>query len=313
MTSIGLMIEGQIGLTWERWQRLLRAAEDLGFQCVFRSDHFTNPEPPDLESLEAWVSLTYAATATSDIEFGTLVSPITFRHPSMLVRTAAAIDDLSAGRLVFGLGIGWQEREHHNYGIPFPDRDTRYEMLTDALEITTRLLTQEKPVHYAGKYYSLHDAVLLPRPQRPGGPPIMIGGNGPKRTLPLAAEYADEWNGVFLDPDSYRQRNEELDRLLSERMRAPGEVKRSLMTQINYGTSEQDWQQIKAERGIGDTPNPATINGTAAMVVDQIGAYVDAGVERFMLQWIQLDDIDRLESLAQSVLPHFHKQARVSS
>lgn len=313
MTSIGIMLEGQMGLTWERWQRLLRAAEELGFQCVFRSDHFTNPEPPDHESLEAWVSLTYAATATSNIEFGTLVSPVTFRHPSMLVRTAAAVDDLSGGRLVFGLGIGWQEREHHNYGIPFPDRDTRYEMLTDALEITSSLLTMDAPVTYKGKHFSLDGAVLLPRPQRAGGPPIMIGGNGPKRTLPLAAEYADEWNGVFLDPDTYRERTDLLDQLLAERMRAPGDVKRSLMTQINYGTSEIDWQRIKRERSLGDVPNPATIYGTSAMVIDQIGAYVDAGVERIMLQWLQLDDLDRLESLAQDVLPHFHKHAKVSS
>ena len=99
---------------------VLEAAE-LGYQCVFRSDHFTNSEPPDQESLEAWVSLTYAATSTEAIEFGTLVSPVTFRHPAMLVRMAAAVDDLSGGRLVLGMGAGWQEREHHNFGVPFPD------------------------------------------------------------------------------------------------------------------------------------------------------------------------------------------------
>ncbi len=181
MTAIGLMVEGQQGLTWERWRRILAAAEDLGFQCVFRSDHFTNPQPPDYESLEAWVSLTYAASQTDHIEFGTLVSPVTFRHPAMLVRTAAAIDDLSGGRLVFGLGIGWQIREHHNYGVPFPDRHVRYEMLREALEITTRLLTSDAPVSYAGKHFPLEDAILLPRPQRAGGPPILIGGRVRRR------------------------------------------------------------------------------------------------------------------------------------
>ncbi|MEP7292203.1 MAG: TIGR03560 family F420-dependent LLM class oxidoreductase [Chloroflexota bacterium] len=307
MTAIGLMVEGQDGLTWERWQRLLRAAEDFGFQCVFRSDHFTNPAPPDKESLEAWVSLTYAATATAAIEFGTLVSPITFRHPSMLVRTAAAIDDLSGGRLVFGLGTGWQEREHLNYGIPFPEIATRYEMLEDALEITTRLLTNDSPIHYKGKHFSLEDAVLLPRPQRAGGPPILIGGNGPKRTLPLAAEYADEWNGVFIDPATYRARNEHLNELIAERMRAPGDVKRSLMNQVNYAFDDSDWAQLKSERSLGGESD-VRINGTASMIVDQIGAFVDAGVERFMLQWTHLDDLDRLEALARDVLPHFHKQ-----
>src|SRR5215468_9516603 len=129
MTAIGLMVEGQLGLTWDRWRRLLEAAEALGYQCVFRSDHFLEPQPPDMESLEAWTSLTYAAASTSRIEFGTLVSPVTFRHPAMLVRQAAAIDDLSSGRLVFGMGAGWQEREHHNFGVPFYDRKTRHEML----------------------------------------------------------------------------------------------------------------------------------------------------------------------------------------
>lgn len=306
MTAIGLMIEGQIGLTWERWQRILRAAEDMGFQCVFRSDHFVDPQPPDKESLEAWVSLAYAATVTAEIELGTLVSPVTFRHPSMLVRMAAAIDDLSSGRLVLGLGAGWNEREHHNFGIPFYDRNTRFEMLTDALEITSRLLTNASPVSYKGTHYSLDGAVLLARPQREGGPPILIGGNGPKRTLPLAAEYADEWNGVYLDPVTYRERSQLLDQLLGERLRAPGDVKRSLMTRVDYALNDADWTHMQAERSLNAADN-RTIQGTASMVVDQIGAYADAGVERIMLQWLHMDDLDRLEGLAREVLPHFHK------
>lgn len=309
MAAIGLMLEGQNGLTWERWRRILAAAEDLDYQCVFRSDHFVNAEPPDIESLEAWVSLTYAATETSFIEFGTLVSPVTFRHPSVLVRMAAAIDDLSGGRLVFGLGAGWNEREHHVFGVPFYDRATRYEMLKDALEVTVRLLTSDHPVNYPGEHFALDGAILLPRPERVGGPPILVGGNGPKRTLPMAAEYADEWNGVFLDAATYRERSALLDELLQERGRAPGEVKRSLMTQVNYAKDDADWRRIKSERKLEDvTPGSSKlIGGTASMVIDQIGAYIDAGVERFMLQWLQLDDMDRMEALAKDVLPHFHQ------
>ncbi len=309
MTAIGLMVEGQQGLTWQRWRRLLDAAEDLGYQCVFRSDHFTNPQPPDIESLETWASLTYAATATSSIEFGTLVSPITFRHPSMLVRTAAAVDDLSGGRLVFGMGAGWQEREHHNYGIPFPERSVRYEMLRDALEITARLLISDAPVSYQGKHFSLDEAILLPRPERAGGPPILIGGNGPKRTLPLAAEFGDEWNAVYIDPATYRQRTQYLDELLEKCGRAIGDVKRSLMTRIDYAKDDADWKRIQAER----SPDARTISGTASMVIDQIGAYADAGVERIMLQWLQLDDMDRLEAVASNVLPHFHAHLNMNA
>ena len=140
--QIGLMIEGQMGLNWERWDRLLALAERAGFQNVFCSDHIVDPEPPDQDSLELWAALTYAAAKTKRIEFGPLVSPVTFRHPVMALRQAAAVDDLSAGRLVFGLGAGWNEREHENFGIGFYNFKTRFAQLTDALEITRRLLDE---------------------------------------------------------------------------------------------------------------------------------------------------------------------------
>src|SRR5258707_4288584 len=122
MTQIGLMFEGQAGVTWARWQRLVQAAEDLGYQCVFRADHFSIRRPYE-ESLEAWVSLTYAASHTQRIEFGSLVSPITFRHPALLARMAASVDDLSNGRLVVGLGSGWYEHEPRCIGIFIYEKD----------------------------------------------------------------------------------------------------------------------------------------------------------------------------------------------
>lgn len=310
MTSIGLMIEGQSGLNWESWRRILTTAEQLGYQSVFRSDHFTDPQPPDQASLEAWVSLTYAATYTNRIEFGPLVSPVTFRHPAIVARMASAIDDLSDGRLVLGLGAGWQEREHEAFGVPFPDKKMRFEMLRDALEVTVRLYLGDTPTSYNGKHFSLNEALMLPRPQRAGGPPILIGGNGPEKTLPLAAEFADEWNGVFISPQLYRERNQLLDSLLRQAGRATSEVKRSLMTRVTLARDDAHWRRLQAERG--QTPDDLrmggrTIAGTPAMIVDQIGAYVEAGAERFMLQWLDLDDVAGLELMAQVVLPQFHK------
>jgi F420-dependent oxidoreductase-like protein len=310
MAQIGIMIEGQDGLNWRRWQRILQAAEDFGYQCVFRSDHFTNPNPPDKDSLELWVSLTYAASHTRRIEFGSLVAPTTFRHPSITVRMAAAVDDLSSGRLVLGLGAGWQEREHHIFGIPFYDRKTRHDMLADALEVTTRLLRSDAPVSYQGKHFSLDEAILLPRPQR--RTPILIGGNGPKRTLPLAAKYADEWNGVFIPVDTYRERNQLLSDLLRQNGREPGSVKRSLMTQIVFGRDEAGVDARLSRRGhdrskLNDLARRGLIVGTPSAVVDQIGRFVEAGVQRFMLQWLDLDDIEGLEQIARDVLPHFHQ------
>lgn len=116
MLEIAIMIEGQNGLNWPRWQRIVRLVEDLGFAGLYRSDHYTNASPPDLDSLELWVSLTWLAAHTKRIEFGPLVTPVSFRHPTMTARMAAAVDDLSGGRLTLGVGAGWQEREHTNYG-----------------------------------------------------------------------------------------------------------------------------------------------------------------------------------------------------
>ncbi len=306
--EIGLMIEGQDGLNWERWRRLLRAAEDFGYQCLFRSDHFTNANPPDKDSLELWTSLTFAATFTQRIEFGSLVTPITFRHPAMTARYAAAVDDLSGGRLVLGMGAGWQEREHKKFGVPFYDFPTRYAMLQEGLDVVTSLFQSDEPVNYAGKYYSLEEALLLPRPQRKGGPPLLIGGNGAKRTLPLVAQYASEWNAVYLPPDLYPERSQQLDELLRQHGRQPQDVKRSLMTQVIY---EPDPAALEArvaryERTPAELIARGLIVGNADQIVEQIGQWVERGVQRFMLQWLNQDDIDGLEQLAKHVLPHFH-------
>ena len=309
MAQIGIMIEGQDGLNWERWKRILTAVEDLGYQCVFRSDHFTNASGPHKDALEMWTSLTYAASVTKRIEFGPLVTPVTFRHPSMNVKYASAIDDLSDGRLVFGLGTGWQDREHKSYGIAFPELSTRYEMLEDALEVTLRLFMSDGPINYAGKHYQLEDAMLLPRPKRPGGPPILIGGNGPKRTLPLVAQYADEWNSVFLDHKTYAERTGQLNSLLEENGRTPDDVKRSIMTRVIFG---KDDAAVKARLALSGADAQAMMDrgnvvGTPQAIVDQLGKWTELGVERFMLQWLELDDIEGLEDMAAAVLPHFHK------
>ncbi len=307
--QIGIMIEGQNGLTWERWDRILSAAEESGYQCVFRSDHFTNPQGPDLESLELWTSLTYAAAHTERIEFGPLVTPVTFRHPAMTARYAAAVDDLSGGRLVLGVGAGWQDREHKKFGVPFYDFPTRFDMLAEYIEVTRRLLKSDEPVHYTGTHYQLEDALLLPRPQRHGGPPLLIGGSGPKRTLPLVAQYADEWNAVFTPPDVYEERTTRLDRLLSEAGRSPQEVKRSLMTRVLFMENVEEMQSRLRERN--QTPEDLVarglIVGTGPMIVEQLEQWAARGVSRFMLQWLELDKIDRLQLLAQKILPHFQR------
>ena len=303
--EVAIMIEGQNGLTWPRWQRIAHAVESLGYVGLYRSDHFTNANPPDKDSLELWVSLTWLASHTQRMEFGPLVSPVSFRHPTFTARMAAAVDDLSGGRLTLGMGAGWQVREHTHFGWDLLEMAPRFARFIEGLEVVTRLLHSDDPVDYAGTYYHLQEAILLPRPLRPGGPPILIGGNGPKRTLPLVAQYATEWNAVFTTPAVIRQRNQALDALLQERGRAPADVRRSLMTGCWFGKDDAAVNARLQEQGrsFAQMREIGIIVGTGNQIVDQLGELAEVGVQRVMLQWLDLDDVDGLEAMAHAVLP----------
>lgn len=303
MIEIAIMLEGQNGLNWDNFQRIARAVEDLGFAGLYRSDHYTNASGPDLDSLELWISLTWLADHTRRIEFGPLVSPVSFRHPTMTARMAAAVDDLSGGRLHLGLGAGWQVREHHKFGWDLLDVPERFHRLADGLEVITRLLRSDQPVSFAGRYYYLDEAILLPRPRRAGGPPILIGGNGPKYTLPLVARYADMWNAVYIRPERFARLNERLNALLEQQGRPPQSVHRSLMTGCVFGKDEVALQRKLAGRDAAKLRERGAIVGAAGAVVDQLGELAAVGVQRVMLQWLDLDDIDGLEALAVQVLP----------
>jgi alkanesulfonate monooxygenase SsuD/methylene tetrahydromethanopterin reductase-like flavin-dependent oxidoreductase (luciferase family) len=187
--------------------------------------------------------------------------------------------------------------------------------MQEGLEVVTRLLRSDKPVTFEGRFYQLRGAALLARPQRPGGPQIMIGGNGPKRTLPLVARYADVWNGVFLSPEEFRARSAALDELLSATGRQPGDVRRTLMTGIFFGRDLPALdRQLEGERRfrpeLASTPRDELIAimrqrnvivGTPEMVAEQLAAYTQAGAEELMLQWLDQDDIEGLQGLAEVV------------
>jgi len=304
------MIEGQNGLNWGRWTRLATAVEDLGFAGLYRSDHFTNTNPPDLDSLDLWVSLTWLASHTKRIEFGPLVTPLSFRHPIHTARMAAGVDDLSQGRLTLGLGAGWQEREHENYGfdlLSVPDRFARFE---EGLEIISSLLRSSEPVTFKGNYYKLNQAVLLPRPERHAGPPILIGGNGRARTLPLAARFSAEWNAVYLNRSAFSELNSYLDKLAQEQGRLPKSIRRSMMAGCIFGEDDHQVHKKVSQRASGkfsadELRQRGLIVGTDPQMVDQLGKLEEVGLQRVMLQWLDLDDIDGLEAMAQGILPHF--------
>ncbi len=318
MVAISIMIEGQNGLTWPHWKRLVTEVEDLGFAGLFRSDHFTNAQPPDKDSLEMIVSLTYLADHTSRIHFGPLVAPISFRNPTLLARQAAAIDDLSNGRMILGLGAGWQEREHALFGHALGDIPTRMKRMEEGVEVITRLLGSNEPTTFEGEFFQLREATLLPRPQQHAGPRILIGGNGVKRTFPMVVRYASIWNGTFLSPADFRARSATLDTLLQEAGRKPTEVRRTMMHTLTFGRDEQELDQRLSWRHNDPALATTSVNeaveklrtsnsgivGTPAHIIDQIQEYGEAGVEELMLQWFDLDDIEGLRAFATSVLPH---------
>lgn len=316
MAKVGIMIEGQEDLTWERWHRIVDRTEALGYESLWRSDHLTPLVREDTrEALEAWVSFSTLAARTSRIRFGPMVSPMTFRHPSVLAKMAASIDRLSDGRLEMGLGAGWHEGEHQAFGLPFYTIPVRFEMLEEGLQVIRALWTQDN-VSFEGKHYSLKNVTCYPKPLQSPRPPIVIGGNGERRTIPIAASYADEWNGTSLLPSSYQAKREVLKARCEELGRDPTTIRCSWMGALLIGRNESDVERrLKRIQGImtsasdmtGATPaslaKKGWLSGTSAQVVEQMLALEEAGVERFMLQIYDYDDMEPLDIVAQEVMP----------
>lgn len=319
--QLSITLEGHFGLTWSQWQQCTAAIEQLGFAGIFRSDHFAQPAPPDADTLEAMVSLAYLASHSQSVHFGTLVSPLSFRDPVFLARQAMAIDDLSGGRMILGVGAGWMEREHTMFGYTLGDTQTRLARLEEGIAVIAALIRSPEPVTFSGRFYQLHEAHLLPHPQRPT--PILIGGNGPKRTLPLVARYADIWNALMISADHFGERSRLLDELLVAAGRQPTAVKRTIMLPVLcWRTAEEREQLAQGLRRASSQMAPLTtaeiiaffrqhlaaITGDPDQVTEQIHAYEHAGAEEMICQWILLDDQLGLEILGKEVLPKVMKR-----
>ncbi|HEX6386805.1 MAG TPA: TIGR03560 family F420-dependent LLM class oxidoreductase [Anaerolineae bacterium] len=313
MATIGIMLEGQEGLTWERLFRLAEAVERLGFESLFRSDHLTSlygfAERP---ALALWPSLTALALRTRRIRFGPMVCSITFRHPVIVAKMATAVNLLSNGRLDLGIGAGWYEGEHTMFGIDFPRYSTRLEMLDEGAQVIKALWSGE-PTTFHGKHYRLEAAEDHPTP--PGNPLTLIMGGKGEKTLKVVARHATEWNFSYGGIELFRQKSSQLDESCREIGRDPAEIRRSAMIPFVIGKDDAAVQdRIDAHRQIfPDLPKtPAEWRaagfpgGTPPQLTEQLQAFTDAGVQRFMLQYNDLDDLDSLELLAGEVLPHFH-------
>jgi alkanesulfonate monooxygenase SsuD/methylene tetrahydromethanopterin reductase-like flavin-dependent oxidoreductase (luciferase family) len=319
MLEISISVEGQLGLQWAQWKRLVPAIEQLGFASLFLSDHFDTSGSADANALEMILALTYLADHTNRVRIGSLVASLSFRDPIMLARQAAALNNLSGGRMILGVGAGWVEDEHTMFGYHLGSLTTRMDRFAEGLAVITGLLRHDEPLTYAGQFYHVQNGVLA-GPRQPSGPPILIGGTGRKRTLPLVARYADIWNATQLNAVEFREHSQFLDRLLVAAGRAPASLKRTLCAPVFVGRDETELEQ----RGFwlrsfnpdwADTPITSIFEtlrpriksltwGTPAEVVQHFHQYAEAGVEEFIVQWGAFDDLDGLKLLAEQVLPH---------
>ncbi|REE95304.1 LLM class F420-dependent oxidoreductase [Thermomonospora umbrina] len=301
-----IFTEPQQGATYDTLLRVARATEDLGFDAFYRSDHYLKmggvtglPGPTD-----AWITLAGLARETRRIRLGTLMTAATFRYPGPLAIAVAQVDEMSGGRVEFGIGTGWFEAEHTAYGIPFPGLGERFERLEEQLEIITGLWRTPvgETFTFEGDHHRLIDSPALPKPVRPGGPPVLIGGVGPKRTPRLAARFAREFN-VPLRP-------EDETRAAYERVRAACEEAGRTEPMI-YSAAQvvccgrTDAEVARRAETIGREVSELRVNGlagTPAEIRDKLGRLADFGTERVYLQILDLDDLDHLELLASELL-----------
>jgi len=311
MAEVGIMIEGQEDLSWERLFRLAEAVEKLGFGSLFRSDHLTGIfGAPERATLALWPSLTALALRTQRIRFGPMVCSMTFRHPVMLAKMAAAVDILSGGRLDLGLGAGWNAMEHHMYGLEFPPYPIRLEMLDEGAHVV-KALWSGRPTTFQGNHYRLEQAENHPSPAQ-SSPTLIMGGKGDK-TLQIVAKHATEWNCSYAGLDVFREKSQRLDEHCAGLGRDPATLRRSLMIPFVIGRDEAAVQnRISAHRlmfpalpaTLADWHAAGFVGGTPARLLEQLKAFEEAGIARFMLQHNDLDDLASLELLAGEVLPH---------
>jgi F420-dependent oxidoreductase-like protein len=308
---LALMIEGQEGLTWDRWRRIARTAEEGGFESLFRSDHLTGLfGDSSRPSLDLWASLTWLATATSRIRFGPLVAPLTFHHPALLAKRAAAVAELSGGRLDLGIGAGWHEGEHRMFGIPFPPLKERIDRLECGAR-AIRALWQGKKVSLSQPYYALVEAESHPVP--PGGRvPLIIGARGERRTLAIAAAHADEWNITRVTFEDYATKLGVLEAHCAAAGRDPQAIARSLMVPVIVGRTTADLSARHARaraifpRVPEDEPSWRTagfLYGTPERVVMDLKRWEGVGIQRVMLQMLDMEDDAAMELLAREVVP----------
>jgi len=310
------MIEGQEGVAWDQWVALAAAAEEHGFDSLFRSDHYLSfGAPAERGTLDAWATINALAARTERIRLGTLVSPATFRHPSELAKVVATADHVSGGRVELGMGAGWFEREHRAYGFPFPPTGERFARFAEQVEIVHRLWNpDQETVSFNGRFYSLEEVHPLFRPVQRPHPPLILGGQAGPKAAQLAVRWADEYNTHFKSMAGCRGVRDRLLAACEAGHRDPASLRFSLMTGMLLGENERDLEargrrlmQLRGATGEVDAfldgLGEAWIIGTPDRALERLEQFAQAGVERVMLQHLLHDDLDVLALIGRDLIP----------
>jgi alkanesulfonate monooxygenase SsuD/methylene tetrahydromethanopterin reductase-like flavin-dependent oxidoreductase (luciferase family) len=297
-----VMIEGQEDVSWEQWRAIAAACEEHAIPALYRSDHYLPlGEVTEGQVLDAWGTICALAAITSTVRLGTLVSPATFRHPSVVAKLAVTADHVSGGRIDLGLGAGWNDPEHAAFGFPFADVGTRVSVFAEQLEIV-RGLTDAGPFEFAGEHYRVGPVDALPKPVQ-ARLPIIVGGSAAPRSTAAAARFADEYNTPFAAPEEVAVRREAVLHAWSDAGRDDAHF--SVMTALVVGRDEAELLdragRLAEKQASGrsareelDAMPPSAIVGTVDVVGERLRELADLGVDRLMCQLLLHDDLDQI-------------------
>ena len=307
------MIEGQEGVSWDEWVALARVCEDSGLAGLFRSDHYSSTiATADRGSLDAWATLAALAARTERIRLGSMVSPVTFRHPANLARLVTTVDHVSGGRVELGMGAGWMELEHQLNGFPFHDAGWRVSLLREQIEIVVRQWTEDE-FSFEGEHYRLAGGRALPKPVQQPHPALIVGGSGKRGTVEPAVRWADEYDTTFASPDDIRALRGRLD-AACERAGRERPLRLSLMTTTLVGADERELRDrvrsFLARVGRDDDPDgwlaerrAGRLVGTVDEVLELLGRYAEAGLDGAYLQHLDHADLDMVRLIGARLVP----------
>lgn len=308
LSNFRVFVEPQQGASYADQLAVALAAEQLGYGAFFRSDHYLAMSGDGLPGpTDSWVTLAGLARETSSIRLGTLVTSATFRYPGPLAVSVAQVDEMSGGRVEFGIGAGWFEPEHTGYAIPFPSVRERFERLAEQLHILTGMWTTplSKTFDYTGTHYTVTYSPALPKPAQTPHPPIIIGGTGAKRTPALAAEFATEFNVPFVPLDVATTQISRVRTALNDAGRGVDSMTFSAAFVVCAGRDEAEIARRAAAIGreVDELRSNSPLVGTPAEIADKLAGYTDAGIQRVYLQLLDMSDLDHLEFFAREVVP----------